>query len=587
MQRSLYFFLLLATLFWISNSVFALNVVSGPTFVPATNAPLAGRLQLMTDVASRVSVSVDDGTSVWTHNFYDFGTTHSLPLLGFKPGSTNVISVSLYDEYQNLTPVEQSLTFVSPRLPLDFPILTVLQDNPSRMEPGYTLFRIAIGNTGYQTIIDNTGQVVWYSPVNSFLDIRQLPDGDLFISSLTNFIELNMLGETVQSWAVPTNLLVNLHDGVLTDHGTILYMSDASAVVTNYPTSTTVPTAPTTTANNVVYQKVVEISATNSALLNVWPLINLLEPNRITYLTSLGPPVWDSEHGNGLIEDPSDNSIIVSLRHQNVVLKFSRETGQLVWLLGSPQNWDAPWQPYLLTPVGTPFEWQYGQHTPVLTPEGTLMVYDDGNYRATPFDPPVGDATNYSRAVEYQIDPVSMVVSQMWEYGSNAVDRLYTDKVGSAEPMPQTGNVLICFGSVKYVNGAPPSSYGANATMARIQEVTHDTSPEVLFDLALSEYNNTNAATKALYVYRSYRIPDLYAHPVSPVADLTISYQTEAAQLQFSGDPAHTYMVEASTDLVNWDQLGVAAEEAQSGSFSFQEPAGSGNAFRYFRVVTY
>ncbi|HEV2211299.1 MAG TPA: aryl-sulfate sulfotransferase [Verrucomicrobiae bacterium] len=587
MQRSLCYSLLLATFFWISNSVFALSVVSGPTFTPATNAPLAGRLQLATDSASRVSVSVDDGTSVWTHDFYDFGTTHSVPLLGFKPGTTNVISISLYDQNQNLTAVEQTLTFVSPALPLDFPILTVLQDDPSRMEPGYTLFHIVLGNTNYQAIIDNTGQVVWYSPVNSFLEIRQLTNGDLFISSLTNFMELNMLGELVQSWVVPTNLLVNLHDQVLTDHGTILYMSDTSTVVSNYPTSTTVATAPRTTANNVIYQTVVELSATNGAVLNVWPLINLLEPNRITYLTSLGPPVWDSEHGNGLIEDPSDNSIIVSLRHQNVVLKFSRETGQLVWLLGPPQNWDAPWQPYLLTPVGAPFEWEYGQHTPVLTPQGTLMVYDDGNYRATPFDPPVGDATNYSRAVEYQIDPESMVVSQAWEYGSNAVDQLYTDKVGSAEPMPQTGNVLICFGSVKYVNGVPPSVYGPNATMARIQEVTHDANPEVLFDLAVTEYNNPHAATKALYVYRSYRIADLYAHPALPVADLTISYQTDTAQLQFSGDPTHTYMVEASTDLANWVELGVAAEEGQSGSFSFQEPAGSGNAFRYFRVVTY
>ena len=48
--------------------------------------------------------------------------------------------------------------------------------------------------------------------------------------------------------------------------------------------------------------------------------------------------------------------------------------------------------------------WNYAQHAPQITPQGTLLLYDNGNYRASPFDSLVLDSANYSRAVEYRIN---------------------------------------------------------------------------------------------------------------------------------------------------------------------------------------
>jgi arylsulfate sulfotransferase len=575
----------------VATSTKAISILNGPTFTPATNAPLAGALQLTTDENSRVSVSVDDSNSgePWSQDFYDFSTNHVIPLLGFKPGRTNLITVTVIDKNRNQVTAD-SLQFVTPSLPLDFPNLVLLQSDPARVEPGYTLFRAALNNNrkGYEIIVDSSGEVVWYSPVAIYsLDIRQLANGDLFYFSATNFVEMSMLGQTVRTWKVPTNLQIDQHDGVPTDHGTILYLSDASTVVNNYPTSTTVSNAPTTTANNVVYQRAVEISATNFALLNNWSIINMLQSNRITYLTTLGPPTWDSEHGNAIIEDPTDNSIIVSLRHQNAVIKFYRTSGQLAWIMGPHENWGTAWQPYLLNPVGSPFEWHYGQHTPVLTAQGTIMLYDDGNYRAEPFARAVADTNNYSRAVEYQVTPDGMEISQVWEYGSQTPERFYTDKVGSAEPLPKTGNVLIDFGSVKYINGVAPSAFGPNATMARIQEVTHDTPAELVWDLSVTEYDNTNTVYHDCFVYRSYRMPDLYPHAAAPVEDLTMHYSGGSPILEFSADPTRTYTVQASSDLAQWQDLGPASSQAQPGEYEFEHMDADQYTARFYRVVTH
>src|SRR5437870_1306087 len=97
-QRSCLF---IAIVILASTSSHGVTLLSDPSFTPATNAPLAGVLQLTTDVDTRVSVSVNDGTGSWARSFYDFGQNHSVVLAGFKPGRTNQILVTVRDLAQN------------------------------------------------------------------------------------------------------------------------------------------------------------------------------------------------------------------------------------------------------------------------------------------------------------------------------------------------------------------------------------------------------------------------------------------------------------------------------------------------------
>jgi arylsulfate sulfotransferase len=569
----------------VSLSAQALTITTRPTFTPAPLAPLAGLLQLSTDIPSRVSVSVSDGTNTWQRNFYDYSTAHSTPLLGFKPGRTNIITVTVWDGSRNSVAAPQPLLFVTGPLPDDLPPGVLLTNQPAKMEPGYTLFRLENLGDGnaYLTAVDNSGEVVWYSAATSVLDVRQLPNGHLFLPLYTNFVEIDMLGQTIQSWGSPDGSAINYHDGVPTSHDSILYITDAHASVSNFPSSPTDPNAPLVTTN-VLYNNIMEMSTTNGALLNTWSLLGMLQPTRITYLTySVG--YADLEHANAVLEDPSDDSIIVSMRHQNAVIKFSRADGRLKWILGPHDNWSAEFQPYLLTPVGTPFAWNYGQHGPMLTPQGTLLVYDDGNFRADPFDPGLGDADNYSRSVEYSIDEQTMEVSQVWEYSGTNVDRLYTGLMGNTDWLPNTGNVLVNFAYTQYENGEPPSPVSPGAPMLRIKEVTHDPAPEVVFDLAFFDYGNTYPLFAGYYAYRSHRIPDLYSTLPAPVQDLAVQFEEGFVLLQFSGSEAGTHTIQASTDLAQWVALGTALDTG-NGNFEFTDFQSYGEPARFYRVLT-
>jgi arylsulfate sulfotransferase len=595
--RGLFTAFLAIVVMMFSQSSQAITVLSGPTFTPATNAPLAGLLQLSTAKDSRVSVLVSDGTDTWERDFYDFSTNHSIPLLGFKPDQTNQILVTVYNKNEDAYTVPQVLTFVTAPLPADFPAWTVLKSEPSQMEPGYELFLIRSGPggyaTGYFTIMDNSGQVVWYSPdpnPGSDDDIRQLANGDLLYQEdppQNDFVEMNMLGQTVRTWYPPPEYPVNAHEATVTDHGTLLYLSDVSRVVNNFPSNTTSSNAPLTTVTQDD-NPVVEISMTNSALLNIWSPLDLLDPTRVTYLTytygnSFGV---DNEHANAVIEDTNDNSLIVSMRNQNAVFDFTR-SGQVKWILGPHAGWPTNFQQYLLTPVGTPFNWNYGQHAPELTPQGTLLVYNDNNDQASPFDSIVPDQDNYSSAIEYDIDETNMEVSEVWNSAwQTNQDRLFTLVVGRVQWLPQTRNVLVTYGYVTYVNGTPPSPYSPGATMVRIIEYTHDPIPQVVFDLSFFDSTNTSPDYPGDYCYRAYQIPDLYTHPAEPVVDLTMSDADQTPSLQFSADPDNSYVIQASTDLKNWTTIGTPVQEGGVGDYQFDDLNADQYTTRFYRVVT-
>jgi len=115
-------------------------------------------------------------------------------LLGFKPGRTNTITVTVRDRYGN-TAKASPLTFITDPLPDDFPKMVVLESKPEKMEPGYTLCRIVKGGAGtdYLTILNSSGEVVWYlgnSDDGTSIDVRQLENGDLFYPT-DSFVELD------------------------------------------------------------------------------------------------------------------------------------------------------------------------------------------------------------------------------------------------------------------------------------------------------------------------------------------------------------------------------------------------------------
>ena len=111
--------------------------------------------------------------------------------------------------------------------------------------------------------------------------------------------------------------------------------------------------------------------------------------------------------------------------------------------------------------------------------------------------------------MEYSVDEETREVSELWEYGGNIDERIFSASMGSAASLPSTGNVLITFGSVLYTDGVSSAASGQGASHTRIIEVnkTHDS--DRVFDMIV--FNpDPNIETN---IYRSQRIAGLYSFP--------------------------------------------------------------------------
>lgn len=566
------------------SSATAIELTATPSVTRPEDIRLARVLNFSTDVPTRTSFRVHGPGEAWIVESDVLRTEHSVPVMGLTFAKDYTLDqLTLTDTAGNAIAWEEPLSFTTVGVPPNFPTINIKTSQPDRMEPGYTLFPAGGGNT---LAVDAHGTPRWRY-IGAGPDIHQAANGLLLARVNGTIREFDFLGNMTRAWratgtppsepvdiAVPVEAANFHHDVALIESsGNILTLSQSRHTVDNFPIiDGTDPNPPTATVE-IVSDPILEI-ATDGTIVNSWDLVDILDRRRGGYglfdsPTVQDPGVADWSHSNAVLHDPRDDSIIVSVRNQDAVIKFDRNTGDLKWILGPHQGWGPEFEPYLLEPVGDDFEWPYHTHAPMLLPNGNLMVHDNGNFRARPFDPPLAGEESYTRAVEYTIDEDTMEVTQVWEYGKDAEEVIYSAILGDADWLSETDNVLITFGSPSFIDHERPEPIPG-----RIVEV--DRNGEVVFDLELTARDGMSRTL----LYRSERVPSLYGPeytvtmlPVQlPDGDFNANGQVEQGDLDlvllhwgqdgsvppdgWESDPPSGLIDQAELDLVllNWGE---------------------------------
>jgi hypothetical protein len=514
---------------------------------PNTAVPLAAIVSAETSEPTRLAISVSDGMHEWPVPVSStLATHHSVPVLGFRPGRRHVVQVTARNEAGNASAMVP-LEFDAAPLPDDFPSIDVTLSEPGRMEPGVTLFALmrwpdgadADEDYGLAIAVDERGEVVWYRRTDyGFEDPHRMASGNLIgLAGNNRAEEVDMLGNVVTSWhasrhpnpeanaRVPAGSIAVAtetfhHDIQEMPSGNLLVLSTEMRRVEDYPTALDDPEAERAPAN-VIGDIVVEFSPRDGSIAAEWKLMDMLDVNRLGY-ESLGQ-IWDDwayvdveggtrdwAHSNSISYQRDTDSILVSVRHQEAVISLSRKTGALNWIFGTHEGWRDRWSPYLLQPQGD-FEWPYHQHAAETAANGSLILFDNGNFRALPPAPKTALEQSYSRAVEYAIDPESRTVRQLWKYGGPADEVFYSPFISEADLLPRTGNVLVTDGGrIRDEQGRPSDRIVGGHHWARIIEVTRTDRPEKVFEMTIDSAERDGTVGWA--VYRSERLPSLYAN---------------------------------------------------------------------------
>jgi hypothetical protein len=403
--------------------------------------------------------------------------------------------------------------------------------DPARREPGLMYFTTRPGSIqnvkadyGWVVAVDRAGEVRLCRRYDGATqDVVCRPDGAVYFSQtkLGTISRIDRDGNVRQRWhargrwrdrAAPEGSIelpvdfIHHRINFLPD-GNFLVLSAEARVFDGWPGSTDDANAPAETAE-IVGDIVCEVTP-EGGLVREYRMLDLLDPYRIThgsrsrYWQRQGfPGCYDWCHANAVSHDPNDDTIIVSLRHQDCIVKIDRVSGRLVWILGNPGRWKKPWSDLLLMPDDS-VTWQFHQHDCSVTGPNRILCFDNGNGRAGAYEPRVPDAANYSRAVEFGIDPAAKTMRQIWAHGAPPAEPIYGCYQGGAYRLPETGNTFITFGGICFDNGVPTSRNEDSFGCARLQEVTP--AGEIVLDLAIDD--SASAEPRAFSAFRAHHLP--------------------------------------------------------------------------------
>jgi len=363
---------------------------------------------------------------------------------------------------------------------------------------------------------DLLGHIIWtytYTDGTSadiVQPIKLLPDGDFLVQigptssyplntappsgTITVIREVDLAGNVVRELSLATlnsrlaaagfslTALAMHHDVTPLPNGHLLLIVNSTKQFTNlpgYPGTTT-----------VLGDQIVDLDA-NWNPVWVWNSFDHLDINR----HPMNFPDWT--HTNAVLYSKDDGNIIISMRHQNWLLKINYDNGQgdgsILWRLGEGGD-------FQLKNGVDPTDWFWAQHGPSFASSTTagnfsLAVFDDGNDRQFPPGTTCGppqtgicdsSCTCYSTGQVLQLDESAKTAT----LAVNDVPNTYTFFGGNAE--------ILQNGDFEYdLCSSSPSPPTPGAT---VLEVSEQAQRQVVWQMNIS----------GNYAYRAFRIPSLY-----------------------------------------------------------------------------
>lgn len=183
-------------------------------------------------------------------------------------------------------------------------------------------------------------------------------------------------------------------------------------------------------------------------LLKTWNLAEIIsaamiaggdDPSQFVYSA---PTDWF--HNNSTTYDRASDSLIVSSR-ENFVIALDYETGAIKWILGDPsKKWhEFPSLVQYSLALGPDTLPPIGQHALSITYDNSLLLFDNG-YNSL-FQMPPGDVRPYSSPRKYQLDLVSGLATEVWNY---EMDQSTTSPICSSIYEDAPNNYLVDYAFV-------------------------------------------------------------------------------------------------------------------------------------------
>jgi len=459
---------------------------------PYDTSPLSALIMFETDEPMQVKVTTGIGedeeeiVKLWDEP----NTSHEIPVLGLYPGEKNIVRIEIIDE--NDQAEETEIVVETDPLPDDFLDTELVESNPDKMENGLTFI---VPTSGYLYAVDEQADVRWYSSLRSRLIFTRLSNGNFVqttkaddANQYNELLELDMLGKIYNAYNIEIEGYDEEKDNLV--HHEVIEVPSGNLLATTHETN-----------SDYEEDHMHEIDRDTG--------ITTQEINLRDAMPEDAPDDYDGKnaedgdwiHQNAIFYDESDNSILISGRSQDIIMKLSYPEGEVQWILGADEKWPEEYEQYLLEPQGD-VKFPAGQHAMKIVdnpeyqdnPEMKDIILFDNNEVFTRGDRDV--SKDYSQAIRYLINEEDMTVEETWSYGKDRGEEFFSRIIGNVQYLYDTDNIILNSGATD----DPDSPTGVTG---RVVEVDTSDDPEVLYELAIR--GKDEDAVK--YTYRTWRFP--------------------------------------------------------------------------------
>ncbi|NQT26833.1 aryl-sulfate sulfotransferase, partial [candidate division KSB1 bacterium] len=305
-------------------------------------------------------------------------------------------------------------------VPSDFPILEI-EGDPENTASGmiFTAFR-----ERYIAILQNDGTPYYYLRSGDFLmDFKVQPNGMLSRNVDNNithehyFLTMDSNFNVADTFSASPGYVTDHHEFQLLPNGHGLLIArdtqyiDLSDKVDGGRSNV-----------QIIGHNIQELDE-NNELVWLWRCWDHYDVEDAIHENLTGSSI-DFTHINSVAMD-YDSNLVISSRNQSECAKINWKTGDFIWRMGGVNNeFDF---------IDTDMNSYQHMFRPVSNKPNHYTVFDNGNTH----DP------RYTRAVEFRVDTVQMIVEKVWEYRANPDFRV--DWLGSVQRLPNE-NTLICWG---------------------------------------------------------------------------------------------------------------------------------------------
>jgi hypothetical protein len=373
----------------------------------------------------RVTWTTDQPASSWVH-FGEIGgerrfrtgsdaenTDHDVLVLGMHADAD--YEIQAVSSWSGGEVRSELLSFTTGSIPFESAVFDLVVHEPDRMQPGWTLVNLVVGNPFPPTVVallDDLGEMTWYhtfGAVEGFSGIQasMVDDGHILIGGNVppgKRPRLVDLSGTIL-WEGPLQPDEPAQDGSL--HHVFEALPDGHYLGMMYDFD-----------DGFLKDIVFEIDEELNTLWQ-WHVED-----------HIPEAAEQSLHGNMAQLDPTEDSAYFNSRNLSALYKLDRGTHELLWELGEGRDFEM---------LGDhPDPWFLRAHAPEFLEGGNLLLHDNGSSGRRP----------YSRIMEYEVDQQALTIRPVWQYPEDGGADIWFSSVWGDADRLANGNTLFATGSV-------------------------------------------------------------------------------------------------------------------------------------------